>query len=139
MSFEGWTDDAILAEMGDRLRRERLDRNLTQAELAERSGVSVKTIRKVEDGHNSSATTLIRLLRALGLIGRIDVLLPEPGLSPVQIAKLRGKVRQRATSGNQVSAFHAVAGVSAFPDPPRGAGSETTNARHGKPNKALEP
>ncbi len=113
MTFEGWTDDAILSEIGDRLRRERLNRNLTQQELAERSGISEKTIRKVEDGHNFSAKTLIRLLRAVGLVGRIDALLPAPGLSPVQIARMHGKVRERATSGSPV-AFNA----GAFPDSP---------------------
>jgi transcriptional regulator with XRE-family HTH domain len=97
--MEGWTDDAILAEMGARLRRERLDRNLTQSEVARRSGVSEKTIVKVENGHNSSVSTLIRILRALGMLGRIDALLPEPGLSPIAVARLRGKVRQRARSG----------------------------------------
>jgi len=100
MTFEGWTDEAVLVEVGERLRRERLDRNLTQAELEARSGVSEETIRNIENGHNSSIKTLIRLLRAMGLLGRIDSLVPEPGLSPIQVAKMRGKVRRRATSGD---------------------------------------
>lgn len=100
MTFEGWTDESVLAEIGERLRRERLDRNLTQAELEARSGVSEETIRNIENGHNSSIKTLVRLLRAMGLLGRIDSLVPEPGLSPIQVARMRGKVRQRATSGD---------------------------------------
>ena len=100
MTFEGWTDESVLAEIGERLRRERLDRNLTQAELEARSGVSEETIRNIENGHNSSIKTLVRLLRAMGLLGRIDSLVPEPGLSPIQVARMRGKVRQRPTSGD---------------------------------------
>ncbi len=39
---------------------------------------------------------------SLGLLGRFDTFLPDLGPSPVQVAKLRGKVRERATSGNTV-------------------------------------
>jgi len=97
MRIETWTDEAILTEIGKRLRAERLNRNITIEALAKRAGVSVKTIRNLEDGENHSVTTLLRVLRALGLLSRIDALVPEPGLSPIELAKLRGKPRQRAT------------------------------------------
>ena len=72
MVTEQWTDSAVLEEIGQRLRRERLNRNITRARLAEISGVSSSTIQHVEHGANFSMETLIRLLRALGLLGRID-------------------------------------------------------------------
>jgi transcriptional regulator with XRE-family HTH domain len=97
VGIESWSDEAILVEMGERLRTERLNRNLTIASVAAHAGVSARTLRNVEDGASHSVTTLIRLLRALDLLGRIDALLPEPGLSPIELAKLRGKPRQRAT------------------------------------------
>lgn len=97
MGIEAWTDEAILAEIGGRLRTERLNRNLTVEEVADRAGVSAKTVRNVESGENHSVATLLRVLRVLGLLGRVDALVPEPGLSPIQLAKLRGKPRQRAT------------------------------------------
>ena len=100
MTFDAWADDSVIAEIGRRLRRERLDRNLTQAELASRSGVSEDTIRSIENGYNTSIKTLIRLLRAMGLVGRIESLVPEPGLSPIQVARMQGRVRQRARSGD---------------------------------------
>jgi putative transcriptional regulator len=103
MQREQWTDSAVLAEIGRRLRRERLNRNVTRAELAERSGVSTSTIQHVESGTNFSMETLIRLLRALGLLDRVDALLPEPGLSPIELAKLRGKERQRASGRHRRS------------------------------------
>lgn len=97
MQFQSWTDEAILEEIGERLRRERLNRNLTIAEIAERAGVSSKTVRNVEEGENHSVASLLGVLRALGLLSRVDALVPEPALSPIELAKLRGKPRQRAT------------------------------------------
>jgi len=91
------TDEAILDELGSRLRTERLNQNLTVAELVARSGVAPRTIQNVENGENYSLSTLLGILRALGLLHRIDALLPEPVLSPIELAKLSGKPRQRAT------------------------------------------
>ena len=97
MSVEGWSDEAILREMGERLRTERLNRNLTVDEVATRAGVSPVTMYKVESGANHSLKTLLRILRALNLLNRVDALLPDVGVSPIQLAALRGKQRQRAS------------------------------------------
>lgn len=95
--FDGWTDEAILEELGDRLRRERLNRNLTRENLAERAGVSVKTIHNLEVGEGPSLTTVIRVMRGLGLVDRLDALVPKPSLSPIELLKLEGNQRQRAS------------------------------------------
>ena len=97
MSVEGWSDEAILQEMGERLRTERLNRNLTVEEVAIKAGVSPATMYKVENGANHSLKTLLRILRALNLLNRVDALLPDLGASPIQLAILRGKQRQRAS------------------------------------------
>ncbi|MFW2338487.1 MAG: helix-turn-helix domain-containing protein [Acidimicrobiia bacterium] len=97
MSIEELTDEAILEVIGTRLRTERLNRNITARDLAERAGISLKTYRNVEAGENHSVASLLRILRALGLLPRVDALLPEPGLSPIELAKLGGKQRRRAT------------------------------------------
>lgn len=93
------TADALLSDLGGRLARVRLDRNLTQAELAEQAGVSKRTVERLESG--SAATQLsgfIRVCRALGLLARFDALIPESLPSPIVQLKLRGKQRQRASS-----------------------------------------
>ena len=84
--------------LGRRLARHRLNRNLTQAALAARAGVSTLTVQRVEKGHSSQAANLIRILRALGLLENLDALVPEPPVSPIQQAWLRGRIRQRASS-----------------------------------------
>jgi transcriptional regulator with XRE-family HTH domain len=91
------TDDAVLAELGGRLARIRVERNLTQAQLAEQSGVSKRTVERLESG--AVATQLsgfIRVCRVLDVLDRFDTLIPEPVPSPVAQLKLRGKQRQRA-------------------------------------------
>lgn len=92
-----WSDQEILAEVGQRLRRERLNRNLTQLELAESAGVSRGSIAKVEAGSNPSLNTVVRLMRALGIVDRLDLAVPEPEVSPLQLAASKGVERQRAT------------------------------------------
>ena len=92
-------DAAILREIGDRLKQARLDRNMTQAALSNLIGVSRRTIQKAEEGEVSTLKTVIALLRGLGLLDRLDLLLPET-LSPVQpLAKLR----QRASGAGRKS------------------------------------
>ena len=92
------SDDAALRALGRRLARHRLNRNLTQAEVAAEAGVSTLTVQRIEQGRSSQATNLIRILRALGLLDNLDALVPEPAISPVQQARMRGRIRQRASS-----------------------------------------
>jgi transcriptional regulator with XRE-family HTH domain len=97
------TDDAVLAELGGRLAHIRLERNLTQAQLAGQAGVSKRTVERLEAG--AVATQLsgfIRVCRVLGVLERLDTLIPEPVPSPVAQLKLRGRQRRRASAAKTV-------------------------------------
>lgn len=91
-------DDAVMVELGDRLARYRLNRNQTQNALAIEAGISKRTLIRLEKGESVQITSLIRVLRAHGLLQNLDALVPPPALSPVQQAKQHGKVRKRASS-----------------------------------------
>ncbi len=97
MDFSIMSDKAILKELGSRVRRQRLNRNITQAELAENAGVGRTVVQKVEQGEECMLSGLIRIMRALSLLDQLDTFLPEPGLSPIQLARLQGRERQRAS------------------------------------------
>lgn len=92
------TDDAVLEAFGRRLARRRLDLQLTQAHLAEQAGVSKRTVERIEAGASAQSVSLIRILRVLGLLKNLYQLIPETGPSPMELLKLKGKERQRASS-----------------------------------------
>ena len=105
---ENSTDQTILKEIGERISTIRLNQNLTQADLAEEAGVSKRTVERLEAGDSVQITNLIRLLRSLGLQRRLEILFPEPVVSPIAQLKLHGKKRRRASSkGQQRSATGA--------------------------------
>jgi DNA-binding XRE family transcriptional regulator len=98
MKIEGLlTDEAILAELAGRLVQRRLELQLTQEMLAEQAGVSKRTVERVEAGATTQMSTMIRILRVLDLLDRLESLVPEAGLRPMDLLKLKGKERKRAS------------------------------------------
>lgn len=97
------SDDATLKELGSRIARYRLNRNWTQDALAKGAGVSKRTIHRVEHGHSTQASNLIRILRALHLLENLEALIPELAISPIQQIKMHGKTRRRASSSSDKS------------------------------------
>ena len=63
-----------LKEIGKIIRERREFLNVKQADLAEISGVAIKTIYAIESGKaNPSAETLIKLLKVLGMEMNIQI------------------------------------------------------------------
>ena len=91
------TDEAILAELGKRLARQRLDRRITQEELAREAGVSKRTVERIETGASAQMSSIIRILRVLDLLPGLEQLIPEPPARPLDLLKMQGKARKRAT------------------------------------------
>lgn len=62
-----------VGQLGMEIRRLRLAAGLTQAELAERAGVSRRWLGRLERGHARAETgNLMRVVRALGLAVRLE-------------------------------------------------------------------
>jgi len=104
MNFEAMSEKAVLEELGRRLQAQRLNANLAQAEVARKAGVSRRALQNLESKGVCTLSLLIRVMRALGKLGQLEALLPEPGLSPIQLAKLKGRERQRATGRRKSAA-----------------------------------
>ena len=87
---------ALAEQLGVRLKQARLNANMTQTQLAEQAGVSRRAVLNAEKG-KASLDVFIALLAGLNLTEQLDNLLPEQPLSPIQLSKLKGKARQRAS------------------------------------------
>ena len=61
-------DKTLLVRYGKRLRKARLEKGLTQLELADKAGVSVNHCALIERGvNNPSVTTFTNIIEVLGL------------------------------------------------------------------------
>ena len=98
MNTENTSDEALLQEVGERMAQCRLNRNMTQEELAKESGVSVPTVQRMEAGMPVQTLNWFRMMRVLGLLEKMDLFLPNEVVSPLQQLKRKGKERQRASS-----------------------------------------
>lgn len=100
MDLYSLADNMILSKIGEFIRRQRLERNVSQKELAVMAGVSVSSVAALERGENISLKTLIPLLRALGALHMLADFLKEPEISPIAYAKQldNQKSRKRASA-----------------------------------------
>ena len=73
--------------------------NLTQREVAERSGVGLTTIYKFENGTagNLSLSTFILLLKVIGQVDALDDLMPELPESPYLVRRDEKKAQRIRT------------------------------------------
>ncbi len=98
MHFAGRNSDrAILEELGRRIARHRLNRNLTQEAFADEAGVSKATLARLERGRSTNLSNLVRILRTLHLVENLESLVPEPLPSPIQQIATGKEHRQRAS------------------------------------------
>lgn len=100
MDFYTLSDKGIEDEIGRRIKALRLRKNITQKELAEATTVSLNTIKSLESG-SGKLSTVIAVLRELGALEQIDNFIPEPSISPLQLARMQGRQRERASGGRR--------------------------------------
>jgi len=91
------TDQEILRDLGLRARRKRLEREISQMDLADRAGVHVNTVRSLERGEDIRLRMLIGILRALGEVEEIESILARqtPTRLGVPARPLPQRIRKR--------------------------------------------
>lgn len=82
-------------QLGASLRGLRLDRNLEQETLAERAGIGLRSLQRLELGQGSNLHTLISVLRALERVDWLETIAPVATINPLTMPRT-AKPRQRA-------------------------------------------
>jgi hypothetical protein len=105
------TDREIAATIAKRLQRWRVDPKgsaMSARELARRSGMGLTPLRRFEKTGGITLRNLIALMRAMGLLERLEGLVPDPSMpSPMDIlqAEQAKRTRQRAPRRKQAASL----------------------------------
>lgn len=87
-------DDLAAHQFGAELKAARIRAGLRQVDLAERAGVSTRTVHQIEAGGSARWLNLIAVLRALRLLDPVLAAVAQPATSPIDELD-RPRPRQR--------------------------------------------
>lgn len=90
------SDRAIISSIGKYIKERRLSINKTQAQVAEKAGINRATLVKIENGESITLISLVQILRALDSLNILQTFKIEKLISPIELAKIEGRKRQRA-------------------------------------------
>lgn len=94
-------NEIIMKELGKRIQDIRISMNLKQSDMAEKSGVALRTIGRIENGESVKVESVLNVLRVLKVLPNLDLLLQEQVLMPTEIVDY-GKKRKRVSSKETV-------------------------------------
>ena len=96
--------DGIMAEISKRFKQYRIAYPITQADLADKSMVSISTIKRFENGEDISLSKLLKLMEALDIHENFEILIPDQTIRPsfyIQSSKPRQRARKKAVKRTQ--------------------------------------
>ena len=93
-------NSAVLSELGARIKRNRIDMQLSQQDFAAKAGISTRTLSAAENGEDIRLSSLLRILRTLNCLENLDLLLPELAFDPESYRTL-GRERKRISKSNK--------------------------------------
>jgi len=97
INLNNLSDHALVQEIGKNLKQIRLNKNITQDELAKISGLDRTTISQLENGRPATLLTFVQVLRALDKLELLNIFSDEPDISPLEAVKLKRQTRKRAS------------------------------------------
>ncbi len=103
-----FSSHSALSEIAARIKAYRIDYPLSQKELADKSGVAVRSILRMESGEDVQFGNLIKVLIALDLDSNLDLLVPDHTKRPsyylndMPIMSQRKRVRKNETKNPKI-------------------------------------
>jgi transcriptional regulator with XRE-family HTH domain len=86
---------AHIEDLGERLAKYRLSRNLRQSDIASKAGISRGVIARLEAGQGGTVDSLVRVMKALDIDDRIVNIIPDARISPLDTRQTKPP-RQRS-------------------------------------------
>ena len=89
------SDTAIINQIGYFIKHTRTEKNITQAQLADTSGLNRWTLSQIENGESITLSSLIQILRALNCLYVLNTFEVSEEISPLEYAKLKKRAKER--------------------------------------------
>lgn len=102
-----FSDEAIVSEICRKVKALRRSCCVSQQEFAERSGVSIASVKRIEAGTIADLNigTLIKIMRACGVLERFADLVPDVPESPFLTDRKTGTMRKNCKSNLKSAAL----------------------------------
>ena len=97
-----FTIEELSKQLGEHVRGHRLGMNISQQELAKRSGISLKAVRNIENGANSTLESFVAVCRSLRVTDWMASMVP-PEMSRDDFERyMRGTETKRKRASRHV-------------------------------------
>ena len=97
IDYTSMSDDRLAQLLGKFIKHHRVDKNISQDELATKAGLSRPTISLMERGKSMNLNSIIRVLRVLNLLYLFDAIKITQTISPIEMLKIQEKQRKRSS------------------------------------------
>ena len=97
VDYTSMSDDRLAQLLGEFIKHHRINKNISQEELAIAAGLSRPTISLMERGKSMNLNSIIRVLRVLDLLYLFDAIKITQTISPIEMLKLQEKQRKRSS------------------------------------------
>lgn len=101
ISWTQMSDVAVVEQLGKFIKHTRIQKNITQAQLAESAGLNRWTISQIEKGESIVLMSLIQILRALDSLYVLSTFEITEEISPLEYAKLKKQQKKRVRNNNR--------------------------------------
>lgn len=92
INIRQYSDQQLIKIIGVFIKRNRINKQYTQAELAERCGLDRASIVRLESGKGATLATFIRVLRMLSELELLEPCTRASELTPIEIYKIEKKI-----------------------------------------------
>ena len=97
MDYNSMSDGRLALMLGEFIKYHRVEKNISQDELAVDSGLSRPTISLMERGRSVSLNSVIKVLRVLDLLYIFDAIKISSKPSPMEMLRIEEKKRKHAS------------------------------------------
>lgn len=100
INWNGLTNEQIVGRLGEAIKRLRLERNMSQGDVAQHTGLDRSTVQRLEGGRPATLLTVVQVLRALDRLQLLDHWAEERTATPMMLLEqeeaYQRKKRKRA-------------------------------------------